>query len=105
SSRRRHTICYRDSSSDVCSSDLLLLTGRLPSSDRNRAKPASRISISPLTLQRQSTPKFFSPSLGLCWPWPHSRRTPLNGHVAREIGRASCRESVAAVAVADGRTS
>src|SRR5207245_8649814 len=42
SSRRRHTRCYRDWSSDVCSSDLRAYTSRLLSPDGRRLVYARR---------------------------------------------------------------
>src|SRR5271169_6924091 len=63
SSRRRHTRCYRDWSSDVCSSDLLSLARRLgdagvakPPSERQRAVATDRderVEPEPLDLVEQ----------------------------------------------------
>src|SRR5207245_5049173 len=68
SSRRRHTICYRDWSSDVCSSDLNVITNNWP------VLAAVVVAFVGLAVIR---PKLESP-----------RPTPA----APEIGRASCRE-------------
>src|SRR5207245_7706378 len=68
SSRRRHTRCYRDWSSDVCSSDLQILMGH-----GRCAK--------------------IWPQLRLTRAW--SRRAEARGSCrSLEIGRASCRERV-----------
>src|SRR5207245_3738832 len=67
SSRRRHTRCYRDWSSDVCSSDLF------------RSCPADRIATALAIL---SAGQLLNTAAG-----------PL-GQVINQIGRASCRERV-----------
>src|SRR5207245_10829262 len=73
SSRRRHTRCYRDWSSDVCSSDLLKtvarFVGRGTATVLSEAKP----------LPPPEPPSFASATVGCCRP---------------KIGRASCRERV-----------
>src|SRR3989449_2258105 len=99
SSRRRHTRCSRDWSSDVCSSDLVRpeqvefmdvspnqlvsvaasLIPFLENDDANRALMGSN-------MQRQAVPllRTEAPLVG----------TGMERVVAREIGRASCRERV-----------
>src|SRR5205814_5505614 len=84
SSRRRHTRCLSDWSSDVCSSDLLLL----PAIYSVRGTPG-----------KQPRVRFANHgSLTLCTfaPSYHSIaiRTALSLGPSGEIGRASCRERV-----------
>src|SRR5207245_5021397 len=76
SSRRRHTRCYRDWSSDVCSSDLVSRPCwfRKPARARNRSSCSSMAS-----LERRS--RSVSPS-----------GTTGSAASALKIGRASCRE-------------
>src|SRR5690606_39360461 len=81
SSRRRHTRFSRDWSSDVCSSDLLALSGslgRIWLSDATRSKHAERPSCpcSASTTQPQCLDSAAGQSTGL------------------QIGRASCRARV-----------
>src|SRR5207245_7608148 len=77
SSRRRHTRCYRDWSSDVCSSDLA-------SWDRPGAcLPRSRLGRPGTTPQRGNST--CSQDAGLRWSLRFARI---------KIGRASCRERV-----------
>src|SRR5207245_3847671 len=84
SSRRRHTRCYRDWSSDVCSSDLTMAT-------RKKAKPAAgpdlEITIVP---NEPAAPKQDHVNV--------RGRAGINSevvtHLNRKIGRASCRERV-----------
>src|SRR5205809_2602278 len=71
SSRRRHTRCSRDWSSDVCSSDL-------------RAPPFPG---PPLRYLRGGPGKG-----GALWGNPPSLRLSPRSFLAAEIGRASCRE-------------
>src|SRR5207245_8117851 len=80
SSRRRHTRCYRDWSSDVCSSDLL-----------DQAKPVV------WKIRRQFDGAFkMLPGLGSTADASKRRRIPVKHSQsairACEIGRASCRE-------------
>src|SRR5207245_6560974 len=89
SSRRRHTRCYRDWSSDVCSSDLFLCR--------------SHFSVSfPLVPQRLHAHRplsmlaavlMFSP-LMICTGRERTQKAPLGPVPGWEIGRASCRERV-----------
>src|SRR5207245_3926712 len=77
SSRRRHTRCYRDWSSDVCSSDLVsLVIGSRRPRQNNMTKSARR-------LER-----------------PSSLATEAVLVLVVEIGRASCRERVSITVVA-----
>src|SRR5207245_6447359 len=68
SSRRRHTRCYRDWSSDVCSSDL-----------RRDGRRRGRELRGQVPRRVRGAPR---------------RRVPVRRRVAAEIGRASCRERV-----------
>src|SRR5207245_6741606 len=78
-SRRRHTTCYRDWSSDVCSSDLSKLPNRsmYQALDRTIA-----------TASRKPAPQ----------PRVNPRATDFR---VSEIGRASCRERVEIAAAAE----
>src|SRR5207245_5732283 len=86
SSRRRHTRCYRDWSSDVCSSDLALLAhftaiarataGTEPAEALRAARRHEVVSRAVDELERNGSPALV-----------------LEAMVARmKIGRASCRE-------------
>src|SRR5207245_5847679 len=76
-SRRRHTRCYRDWSSDVCSSDLVSSV----TSTASGSGPAKALDV-PATSESSTS-----------WrPASRSRRGGLPGASSREIGRASCRE-------------
>src|SRR2546429_6301899 len=65
SSRRRHTRCSRDWSSDVCSSDLFMVSTRNPLADRSKItleEVASQPLIFPRTgYTRQVLDKLFRP--------------------------------------------
>src|SRR5438067_7167420 len=84
SSRRRHTRSKRDWSSDVCSSDLCLLTGRGLSNCAclSNVRPAPKPPPPKPPPPRRPPPKPPPP--------PPPPPPPLNGR--RKIGRASCRE-------------
>src|SRR5262245_64384072 len=84
SSRRRHTRCLSDWSSDVCSSDLSVLESRL-----SRA-PARRLSLS----RSRREPHLLLPACDVGErrrPVPR-QDVPLQPRTGRQIGRASCRE-------------
>src|SRR5207245_8476226 len=74
SSRRRHTRCYRDWSSDVCSSDLA----------RTQAAPTN---AAPARVEPR-------PPLKTVKVGGRLRRSDRLNPVEHEIGRASCRERV-----------
>src|SRR2546429_9766177 len=76
SSRRRHTRCSRDWSSDVCSSDLLLAGLAGPSS---RSKRRRRFCV------RIRNGSAF---------WSRGSIRQTAGGAGKEIGRAACRERV-----------
>src|SRR5207245_7988138 len=80
SSRRRHTRCYRDWSSDVCSSDLdihnLSLKFAVITHNVEHSGAVGRIELTVETPQKLINRVF-----------------PI-GEVKKEIGRASCRERV-----------
>src|SRR5207245_5900951 len=81
SSRRRHTRCYRDWSSDVCSSDLLIHPGidgftRVTEPELRAASPHVELTGLPLLVHAEL-------------PGPVDMATC---QLAQEIGRASCRE-------------
>src|SRR5438128_11661992 len=61
SSRRRHTRCYRDWSSDVCSSDL---HAYFPTSLTNLHSPHSRVFISPPTFSTSVSTWFTASPIG-----------------------------------------
>src|SRR5207245_3484027 len=87
SSRRLHTRCYRDWSSDVCSSDLQL-RGR-------RARWASACPVVGRRAQRSSVST--SSSVSVIGFFGRSRRLGVRlvyTENAFEIGRAACRERV-----------
>src|SRR5207245_6937176 len=83
SSRRRHTRCYRDWSSDVCSSDLVTCLDRR---SRRRIRPGRRLWP---RAQRARAPGGSSTIAGrsVGYSTPSSRGRA-------QIGRASCRERV-----------
>src|SRR2546429_5278708 len=83
SSRRRHTRCSRDWSSDVCSSDLLCLTCAANHGPRRRARHPSRGRV-PRTGARRLRERGL-PAV------PHALLAGRERWDA-EIGRASCRE-------------
>src|SRR5207245_7493731 len=77
SSRRRHTRCYRDWSSDVCSSDL-------PPEHRHRRRIGLHLSFEPILFPERAAgarPRDRGAA--------HRQGCGREGH---EIGRASCRE-------------
>src|SRR2546422_7791005 len=83
SSRRRHTRCSRDWSSDVCSSDL--------------SRPRPRPPPPPTALRSGGTPPPNRPTASPCPPCcrtPGPEAHPAASRPACEIGRASCRERV-----------
>src|SRR5690554_7051178 len=87
SSRRRHTICGRDWSSDVCSSDLIDVdivagTGPVVAEPVRGAADVARLSTDPDLSFVAEAVRLIVAELG---------PTPLIGF-AGEIGRASCRE-------------
>src|SRR5207245_5121030 len=76
SSRRRHTRCYRDWSSDVCSSDLRAGSDSGPTQVTYATRaPTGGWSEQPI-------PGAFGGALGIA----------SGAHATTEIGRASCRE-------------
>src|SRR2546429_6451087 len=83
SSRRRHTRCSRDWSSDVCSSDLLCAVAR-------REKGLGEICMATNTYDAIVV------GSGITGGWAAKELTEkgLNTLVLEEIGRASCRERV-----------
>src|SRR5205814_7269582 len=92
SSRRRHTRWPRDSSSDVCSSDLVRLA-RL-------SKPSFSICMSAMAQMLSVIAWVGNAALtaAVLFLWPNAlSAAPVAGTTpdfAREIGRASCREGV-----------
>src|SRR5207245_7615415 len=88
SSRRRHTRCYRDWSSDVCSSDL-----RLP-----LQRYCNQISSLLSRVQFLFVPSFFPTidyTTSSLYLWPVLQRLSIPKRFGGpEIGRASCRERV-----------
>src|SRR5439155_12517314 len=88
SSRRRHTRWPRDWSSDVCTSDLGKAGGK-------RGGVAAAETTLRLYLWRPAPPRF-PPALPRVGQ-EHGLGTPVSSARCRdEVGRASCRESVAA---------
>src|SRR5207245_5345170 len=92
SSRRRHTRCYRDWSSDVCSSDLIMRLaydayGNLLGAAVGIVNPPvtkmlyTGQQLDPNLVQYYLRARFYDPATG--------RFTAID-----QIGRASCRESV-----------
>src|SRR5205814_2942204 len=98
SSRRRHTRCLSDWSSDVCSSDLLVMR-RLPSKSPGVTKGTSRGSQYSACFVGGVLPVM---PLAICPRGTRSDVSHASAPTARKIGRASCRERVwmAVVAVA-----
>src|SRR5207245_3311281 len=96
SSTRRHTSCYRDWSSDVCSSDLW--TGQVPLAHRTHLELAQAISPPPDPVRAPR--RFLLRLLETCLS-PHLLSNPQ----FREIGRASCREIVKIPVIAAGSRS
>src|SRR5207245_5929986 len=79
SSRRRHTRCYRDWSSDVCSSDLLAF-----SATGLTGTTSSNVVVNPAQFAQ----------LQLLLPGETAAPGTGSGKTGAEIGRASCRERV-----------
>src|SRR3989449_4263572 len=84
SSRRRHTRCSRDWSSDVCSSDLRRFGGRWARATTHEHSTGRR-----RTMNTEKTEYQLIMEAG-----DELRRRGLMPTPAREIGRASCRERV-----------
>src|SRR5207245_8336216 len=82
SSRRRHTRCYRDWSSDVCSSDL----NRLEVKRENQL--LEKVPFKPWVGRGGIVDGWIAPPSSL------KNRLPLHLQYSLEIGRASCRERV-----------
>src|SRR5207245_5659146 len=76
SSRRRHTRCYRDWSSDVCSSDLLSAPDLRAALSARRSGAERVLESTPRRARRRERD-----ARGVVW----------TGEECREIGRASCR--------------
>src|SRR2546429_8156395 len=105
SSRRRHTRCSRDWSSDVCSSDLLeeiqtsvgfnshnLLTGTVWLRDLQYLQPQRQRQFFENVLQRLANlPRVQSAAGATDLPYNFPGYVPFT---VEEIGRASCRERV-----------
>src|SRR2546429_1173556 len=83
SSRRRHTRCSRDWSSDVCSSDLAILGAAF--------NPCTEIGIKTVFVKTKTSP---SPSANIVDLITPIQLTLEIGLAEAEIGRASCRERV-----------
>src|SRR5438105_11666791 len=97
SSRRRHTMSTRDWSSDVCSSDLAPLGGRVRRGPEGRRRPRSPAAVPASGVGPASGPALEDDQR------PRRRRTARR--TARcgpglEIGRASCRERGSSAGVA-----
>src|SRR5207245_4110730 len=90
SSRRRHTRCYRDWSSDVCSSDLLSVC---PGDEAPRPENSFRVHYprGPVECAGGGCAGRVGLLPGLDW-LRERLSTPARCH--GEIGRASCREGV-----------
>src|SRR2546429_6219338 len=86
SSRRRHTRCSRDWSSDVCSSDLATSS---PLPFINRSRKYSRLLLRAFYLLRHHTQ---TPATAI--PIGRIPRLVMPTQLSCEIGRASCRERV-----------
>src|SRR5207245_5025014 len=86
---RRHTRCYRDWSSDVCSSDLVQDAGRNAGLVRQFDKARRRKGhlLARLENERVAGRDRIGPE-----PARHHRRKIEGGDGGEEIGRASCRE-------------
>src|SRR2546422_7844534 len=82
SSRRRHTRCSRDWSSDVCSSDLRC---RVLIADAGDLAAVEAIQVSDNVRTPITVTDYADANHRLC---------PRNQRVMQEIGRASCRERV-----------
>src|SRR5205814_5490142 len=93
SSRRRHTRCLSDWSSDVCSSDLPPTDG--PATARPPARPRAAATAAPVAIPPRRVPP--SPLLAPEEPMARARRMADAGRLDEEIGRASCRERVESV--------
>src|SRR5207245_8697569 len=92
SSRRRHTRCYRDWSSDVCSSDLHVARGKLLARERIGLliDPGSPfLEFSPLAAHGMYGGDVHSASIIAGMGRVSGRECIV---IANEIGRASCRE-------------
>src|SRR5205814_6616446 len=91
SSRRRHTRCLSDWSSDVCSSDLIVSANiaRTIQVCRQAVLDARR-AVAWLALQGYERIGILGTSLGSCLAMLTSAHEPRIR--AQEIGRASCRE-------------
>src|SRR2546429_7337939 len=83
SSRRRHTRCSRDWSSDVCSSDLLFSGGNL-----NLAKLAIPVLVLGIVAQAVLVVQFVGDLVESSFEFGDA------ANFQHEIGRASCRERV-----------
>src|SRR5207245_3534955 len=86
SSRRRHTRCYRDWSSDVCSSDLANLSGGTLVTEPKGIEPMTDPGMIHAQDQRSSPDRRAAGESDV--------PVEEGGHGREEIGRASCRESV-----------
>src|SRR5207245_6928879 len=86
SSRRRHTSCYRDWSSDVCSSDLLSWTHYANKLKRKRVKPPGFAAVIREILQEKRLRKVFVPGSFAHGLARELRRLRVKVKV-REIGR------------------
>src|SRR5207245_5716866 len=94
SSRRRHTRCYRDWSSDVCSSDLepSFVETRLPLPKRKASTPEHpQLLVLLDEPQRKRASRYCNRDAPRCYGFGASPRSRTS---RREIGRASCRERV-----------
>src|SRR5207245_7085563 len=93
---RRHTSCYRDWSSDVCSSDLLVAFLRDPS-DRRKLEPLTKQHWAPEVLALGTRVAYlWCPEGILASRLAEAANRVLGDAVTArnwEIGRASCRES------------
>src|SRR5207245_6063292 len=98
SSRRRHTRCYRDWSSDVCSSDLLTVPGatknsssshRHPIARPRRVRPSVRSNVSS---RASDSPQTQAPCRRPREEVDRSCQSHEQQGGGPEIGRASCRE-------------
>src|SRR5207245_3522008 len=103
-SKRRHTSCYRDWSSDVCSPDPdTRHIGRRHRCGRRTAKPADALQLSFIVLVFAINPVPHGDRLdGWTGAAPNGQRLRLT---CDKIGRASCRERVEMMVVARLRKS